>query len=79
MGERTRGRGEGLNTVEEINKSCAEYTPLFYWYKLMFYFSSNDSAVMMAKMELKKLNERERWKMEKEKRKVRTVIYRIVL
>ena len=25
---------------------------------------------MMAKMELKKLNERERWKMEKEKRKV---------
>jgi len=31
--------------------------------------SSNDSAVMMAKMELKKLNERERWKMEKDRRK----------
>jgi len=31
--------------------------------------SSNDSAVMMAKLELKKLNERERWKMEKERRK----------
>ena len=28
-------------------------------------FSSNDSAVMVAKMELKKLNERERWKLEK--------------
>jgi len=31
--------------------------------------SSNDSAVMVAKMELKKLNERERWKLEKVRRK----------
>ena len=33
--------------------------------------SSNDSAVMMAKMELKKLNEKERWMLEKERMKAR--------
>jgi hypothetical protein len=32
-------------------------------------FSSNDSAVLIAKLELKKLNEKERWKKEKERRK----------
>jgi hypothetical protein len=33
------------------------------------FFSSNDSAVLIAKLELKKLNEKERWKREKERRK----------
>jgi hypothetical protein len=36
---------------------------------LLIVFSSNDSAVLIAKLELKKLNEKERWKKEKERRK----------